>query len=56
MELLVEIEVEFEEVTIIQAIPGCAQVLTGSVLTRAFPRFNAESGFTENFPNFVLES
>ena len=34
---------------IIQSIPGHFQVFTDSVLTGAFPRFNTESTFTENF-------
>ena len=53
--ILVEVEAEFKEITVIQAVPVHSQVLAGSDLTRAFPGLDAETTFAENFPNFVLE-
>ena len=53
--LLVEVEAEFQEITVIQAVPSHLKVLAGSVLTRAFPGFDTETSFAENFFNFVLE-
>ena len=53
---LVEVEAELELIVIVEAIPGHAQVLTGSVLTRAFPGFDAEPTFLENLVDFVLEN
>ena len=50
-----EVEAEFQEITVIQAVPGHPEVLAGSILTRAFPGFDTETSFAENFFNFVLE-
>ena len=55
MVLLVEVEAEFQEITVIQAVPGHPEVLAGYVLSRAFPGFDTETSFAENFSNFVFE-
>ena len=41
---------------IVEVIPGDAQVLTGSTLTRAFPGFYAETTFLENLADLVMEN
>ena len=38
----VEVEVEFQKIMIIQAVPGHSQILTDSVLLRTFPGFCLE--------------
>ena len=53
--LLVEVEAEFQEIMVIQAVPGHSEVLTGSVLTRAFPGLDTQTTFAENLSNFVLK-
>ena len=51
-----EVETELEQIMIVEAIPGHAQVLTDFVLTRAFPGFDAEPTFLEALVDFVLEN
>ena len=53
--LLVEVEVEFQEITVIQVVLRHPKVLAGSVLTRAFPGFDTKTSFAENFSDFALE-
>ena len=53
--LFVEVEPEFQEITIIQAGPGHSQVFTDSVLSRAFPGLDTETHFAENLPDFELK-
>ena len=54
--LLVEVEAELEQIMIDEVIPGHTQVLTDSVLTGAFPGFDAEPNLLENLVDFVLEN
>ena len=50
-----EIEAEFQEIMIIETIPGHSKIFADSFFTGAFPGFYAEPTFAEDFPNFVLE-
>ena len=50
-----KVKAEFQEITIIETIPGHPKVLANSVFTGAFPGFYAESTFAEDFPNFILQ-
>ena len=44
-----EVEAEFQEITVIQAVPGHPEVLAGYVLSRAFPGFDTETSFADHF-------
>ena len=50
-----KVKAEFQEITIVETIPGHPKVLANSIFTGALPGFYTKSTFAENLPNFSLE-
>ena len=50
-----QIESEFEQITILETIPGHPQVLADTIFPGALPGFDLEPTFAENFPDFILK-
>ena len=50
-----EVETEFENIMIVEAIPGHSQVLADSVFTGTLPGLDLKPTFIQNFTNFSLQ-